>query len=131
MLDNGLKIYDCPGLVFPNISSCKEQLVLNGVLPIDQLRDFVSPVKLLLDLVSRHEIEQFYKIKISLDEERPDQKPTANEVLSEIASSKGFRTSVFGNPDESRAARIILKDFVNVRGLLLGQAIILLFTAAI
>ena len=29
--------------------------------------------------------------------------------------ARGFRTSNYGNPDESRAARIVLKDFVSVR----------------
>ena len=28
--------------------------------------------------------------------------------------ARGFRTSNYGNPDESRAARIVLKDFVSV-----------------
>ena len=32
--------------------------------------------------------------------------------------ARGFRTSNYGNPDESRAARFILKDFVSVSTIL-------------
>src|SRR4051794_3614173 len=37
---------DCPGLVFPTFSTTKADQVCNGVLPIDQLREFTGPVAL-------------------------------------------------------------------------------------
>lgn len=114
ILDNGLKIYDCPGLVFPSITSCKEELIVNGVLSIDQLKDYLSPVEYLLKqkYVSPRQIESLYKIKLPpLTEDMPKGYSSV-DVLSVLAHSRGFHTSVYGNPDLSRAARILLKDFV-------------------
>ena len=37
---------DCPGLVFPSFVNSKAELVVNGILPIDQLQDCDPPVAL-------------------------------------------------------------------------------------
>ncbi|GKT77808.1 ribosome biogenesis GTPase [Colletotrichum tofieldiae] len=39
--------------------------------------------------------------------------PTAQELLSAYAKARGFTTQGLGQPDESRASRYILKDYVN------------------
>lgn len=113
-LDNGVILYDCPGLVTPNFAVSRAELVLNGILPIDQLRDWISPVALLVEKLPRDVIETIYGIRLPIpsSEEVQNRNPTASELLSSFASARGFRTSFHGNPDESRAARIILKDFV-------------------
>ena len=114
ILDNGLKIYDCPGLVFPKIASCKEELIVNGVLSIDQLRNYLAPVEYLLqqEYVSPQQIECLYKIKLPLPAEDMPRTRSSVDVLSTLAHSRGFHTSVYGNPDLSRSARMLLKDFV-------------------
>lgn len=115
VLENGVVLFDCPGLVFPNFAVSKGDLILNGILPIDQLREWINPTDLLLERIPRNIIERTYGIEIprpSMDELH-DRKPTASELLSCFAVARGFRTSFHGNPDESRAARIILKDYVN------------------
>lgn len=38
---------DCPGLVMPSFVSTKADMVVNGILPVDQMRDFVPPVSLI------------------------------------------------------------------------------------
>ena len=45
-LDSDLMLCDCPGLVMPSFVSTKAEMVLNGFLPIDQMRDYVPPVSL-------------------------------------------------------------------------------------
>lgn len=109
-----MKLCDCPGLVFPNFSTTKSELVLNGILPVDQLKDWISPIGLLADRIPRDIIDRFYGITLPAPgpEEDPSRKPTAAEVLCTYAIHRGFMTSNHGNPDQSRAARIILKDFV-------------------
>ncbi|KAK3081781.1 hypothetical protein LTS18_002835 [Coniosporium uncinatum] len=52
------------------------------------------------------------KIQIRPVEEGGTGLPTASEVLSAYASARGFSTQGQGSPDESRAARIVLKDYV-------------------
>ena len=37
---------DCPGLVMPTFVSTKADMVVSGILPIDQMRDYVPPVSL-------------------------------------------------------------------------------------
>lgn len=38
-LSDEIRLCDCPGLVFPSFVSSRAEMVLNGILPIDQLRD--------------------------------------------------------------------------------------------
>ena len=37
---------DCPGLVFPNFVNTKADMICNGILPIDQMRDHIPPVSM-------------------------------------------------------------------------------------
>ncbi|EFA74535.1 hypothetical protein PPL_00033 [Heterostelium album PN500] len=113
IVDDDVVLLDCPGLVFPTLLSSKAEMVINGLLPIDQLRDFVSPVDAICEKVARSYIEEVYSIGIPKPKEHEpqDRPPTGAEVLSVYAYMRGFMT-VHGAPDQSRAARIILKDFV-------------------
>ncbi|KAK7749447.1 hypothetical protein SLS53_000020 [Cytospora paraplurivora] len=106
---------DCPGLVFPNFATTKAELVCNGVLPIDQLREFSGPAATVAQRIPKDFLEALYGIKIRLRplEEGGTGLPTAQEVLRAYARARGFATTGQGNPDESRAARYILKDYVN------------------
>lgn len=45
-VDSNLMLCDCPGLVFPSFVTTKADLVVNGVLPIDQMRDCLPPTAL-------------------------------------------------------------------------------------
>ncbi|KAK9367270.1 P-loop containing nucleoside triphosphate hydrolase protein [Lipomyces kononenkoae] len=119
-LSDKVILCDCPGLVFPNFASTKADLVCNGVLPIDQLREYTGPAALVAQRIPKEYIEKVYGIKIHA---RPEIDggtgiPTAEELLGAYAVARGFiRSSKGGRPDESKAARVILKDFV--RGKLL------------
>lgn len=115
MIDKDLQLLDCPGLVLPSFATTKAELVVNGILPVDQLRDFIKPSALVADRIPRAVFERMYGIQIPMPEEHEDQtrQPTAYELLQEYAILRGFVRSVQGNPDESRAARAILKDYVS------------------
>ncbi|KAI0834621.1 P-loop containing nucleoside triphosphate hydrolase protein [Hypoxylon sp. FL0890] len=106
---------DCPGLVFPNFATTKADLVCNGVLPIDQLREYTGPAALVAHRIPQPFLEAIYGIHIKTRplEEGGTGVPTASELLSAYAKARGFTTQGVGQPDESRAARIILKDYVN------------------
>lgn len=108
MLNDTLKIVDCPGLVFPNIASSKEELILYGILSADNMRGFYEPIKKLLSLPVIEDIKKLYSVQIGCNSNNSDY-PGA--ILDAIAIKKGFRTSNYGNPDRSRAARLLLKDF--------------------
>ena len=110
-----IMLCDCPGLVFPNFATTKADLVVNGVLPIDQQREFTGPSGLVAKRIPKHFMENVYGVKIPIRpiEEGGTGVPTASEILRAYARARGFSTSGLGQPDESRAARYILKDFVN------------------
>lgn len=106
---------DCPGLVFPNFATTKGDLVCNGVLPIDQLREYTGPTTLITHRIPQAFLEAIYGIHIKTRpfEEGGTGVPTASELLAAYAKARGFTTSGVGQPDESRAARVILKDYVS------------------
>ena len=105
---------DCPGLVFPNFAMTKAELVCNGILPIDQLREFTGPAALVAQRIPQAFLEAVYGVKIRTRpvEEGGTGIPTGEEVLRAHARARGFFTSGQGQPDESRAARFVLKDYV-------------------
>jgi len=113
-LSDKVLLCDCPGLVFPNFATTKAELVCNGILPIDQLREFTGPAGLVAKRIPQPFLEALYGMKIvtrSL-EEGGTGIPTAEEILTAYAKARGFTRTGQGQPDESRAARYILKDYV-------------------
>ncbi|KAI1340904.1 P-loop containing nucleoside triphosphate hydrolase protein [Xylariaceae sp. FL0016] len=114
-LSDNVILCDCPGLVFPNFATTKADLVCNGVLPIDQMREFTGPTGLVAHRIPQPFLEAIYGIHIKTRplEEGGTGIPTASELLSAYAKARGFKTQGVGQPDESRAARVVLKDYVN------------------
>lgn len=114
MVDPELCFCDCPGLVFPNFVSTKADMVINGILPIDQLTGHIPPVTLVAGLIPRKILESTYSIILpeSHEGQDPSRPPTAEELLNAHGYMRGFMTHR-GLPDTARSARYILKDFVN------------------
>jgi large subunit GTPase 1 len=113
-LSEKVVLCDCPGLVFPNFATTKAELVCAGVLPIDQLREFTGPAGLVAQRIPQPFLEALYGMKMHI---RPQEEggtgiPTSEEVLRAYAIARGFSVQGFGQPDESRAARYVLKDYV-------------------
>ncbi|KAF8913034.1 P-loop containing nucleoside triphosphate hydrolase protein, partial [Gymnopilus junonius] len=114
-LSESIVLCDCPGLVFPQFATTKADLVCDGVLPIDQLRDYTGPITLVTLRVPKDVIEATYGLTIKTRgiEEGGDGSVTAEAFLVAYAIARGYTRSGQGNPDEARAARYILKDYVN------------------
>ncbi|EGT45456.1 hypothetical protein CAEBREN_21438 [Caenorhabditis brenneri] len=106
-IDSQLCLCDCPGLVMPSFSFGRSEMFLNGILPIDQMRDHFGPTSLLLSRVPVHVIEAMYSIML------PEMtNPSAINLLNSLAFMRGFMASS-GIPDCSRAARLMFKDVVS------------------
>ena len=114
-LSDSVILCDCPGLVFPNFATTKAELVCSGILPIDSLRESMGPVGLVTQRIPQNFLEAVYGIKINIRplEEGGTGVPTASELLRAYARARGFATTGQGQPDESRAARYVLKDYVS------------------
>ncbi|NXN78940.1 LSG1 GTPase, partial [Bombycilla garrulus] len=120
-VEPGLCLCDCPGLVMPSFVSTKAEMICSGILPIDQMRDHVPPISLIsfawayvCQHIPRNILEATYGISIirPREDEDPDRKPTAEELLTAYGYMRGFMTS-HGQPDQPRSARYVLKDYVN------------------
>lgn len=113
-LSDQVILCDCPGLVFPNFAFTKAELVCNGILPIDQLREYSGPAALVAQRIPKHFMEAIYGMRIPIRplEEGGTGTPTGEEILRAYATARGFSTTGLGQPDESRAARYVLKDYV-------------------
>ncbi|KAG8786732.1 hypothetical protein FRC15_010800 [Serendipita sp. 397] len=118
-LSPDLLLCDCPGLVFPQFATTKAELVCDGVLPIDQMREYRGPVGLVTQRISRPVLEATYGLTLRRrgEEEGGDGSDAvlAEDLLVAYAIARGYARAGQGNPDESRAARYILKDYVNAK----------------
>jgi ribosome biogenesis GTPase A len=63
-LSPDIVLCDCPGLVFPQFAVQKAELVCDGVLPVDQLRESHGPVALVTKRIGRHVLEATYGLTI-------------------------------------------------------------------
>jgi len=111
VLTDDITLCDCPGLVMPSICNSKAGMVLQGILPIDQLRDHVPVINLLLTYIPPHVLESKYGLVLPR-ENGTHVKLTSEQLLTAYGTLRGFMTAG-GRPDQSRAARILLKDYVS------------------
>ena len=119
----GITLVDGPGLVIPNLKMDKSEMVLSGILPIDKLTQAVPCIERLLETRnSFNQIVGHYGIMQScLSKGFKDSKGVlgstlysreAQQLLSALGLMRGFMKPG-GVPDETRAAKLILKDFVS------------------
>lgn len=82
-LDTDILLCDCPGLVMPSFVLTKADMILNGILPIDQMRDHVPSVNVLCTQIPRHVLEDKYGIMIAKPQEGedPNRPPFSEELL--------------------------------------------------
>ena len=113
-LSDQMILCDCPGLVFPQFATTKAEMVCDGVLPIDQMREHTGPVALVTRRIPKEVLEAAYGLQISTLplEDGGSGIPTASELLTAYSIARGFFTQGQGNPDEARSSRYVLKDFV-------------------
>ncbi|XP_054813908.1 GTPase LSG1-2 [Prosopis cineraria] len=114
IISDRLTLCDCPGLVFPSFSSSRYEMIACGVLPIDRITEHREAVQVVADKVPRHVIEEVYKITLPKPKPyEPQSRPSlASELLRTYCASRGYVASS-GLPDETRAARQILKDYID------------------
>lgn len=89
-------------------------MIACGVLPIDRMTEHRESVQVVADRVPRHVIEEIYKIRLPKPKsyESQSRPPLASELLRAYCASRGYVASS-GLPDETRAARQMLKDYID------------------
>lgn len=114
-IGESLILCDCPGLVLPSFSLSREEMIVNGIFPVNQMRgDPRAPIGLLCSRFPRGVWERKYGITLPrpTDEEHPGRNATPGELLTSLAFNRGFMSSK-GIPDASRAARLIISDVIS------------------
>ncbi|KAG2286137.1 hypothetical protein Bca4012_033309 [Brassica carinata] len=113
IISEELMLCDCPGLVFPSFSSSRYEMIACGVLPIDRMTEHREAVKVVAERVPRDVIEGVYNISLPKPKsyESRFRPPLASELLRTYCLSRGY-VAASGLPDETRAARQILKDYI-------------------
>lgn len=109
LIDRDMMLCDCPGLVFPNFVNSKSEMVINGILPIDQMKDYVGPVRIIVERIPRRFFEDIYGLAFDQDAK---QNIIAEDLLNAFGFMRGYMTAR-GLPDISRASRKICKDYIN------------------
>ena len=65
-LSSNIILCDCPGLVFPQFATTKASLVCDGVLPIDQMREYTGPITLVIKRIMKEVLEATYGLDIQV-----------------------------------------------------------------
>ena len=113
VLSDHLTLCDCPGLVFPTFMSSKAEMVCNGILPIDQMRDYLGPCELVVSRVYPEVFEETYHLSFPKSSISGRRLPlTAHSLLQAYAIKRSFWGENHSGPNEARASRYILKDYV-------------------
>jgi large subunit GTPase 1 len=88
-LSEKIILCDCPGLVFPQFATTKADLVCDGVLPIDQLREHTGPIGLVVKRIPKEVLEATYGLTIQVKgpEEGGDGTVTVEDFLVPYAST--------------------------------------------
>lgn len=82
-------LVDCPGLVFPSFANSKAEMYCCGVLPIQTITEYMTPVSLITHRIAKEVLERYYKVKMP----DPDSKSyNANTFLNLFAMKKGWVT---------------------------------------
>jgi large subunit GTPase 1 len=87
-LSETIVLCDCPGLVFPQFATTKADLVCDGVLPIDQMREYTGPTALVVKRIPKEVLETTYGLSVKVKglDEGGDGKITAENFLIAYAS---------------------------------------------
>lgn len=92
------------------------EMICAGILPINQMRDYIEPAAVIAARIPQHLLEASYGITIvrELDVmDDPDRPPNAHEVLCAYCAVKGYITNGTGRWDEFRASKDLLRDFTD------------------
>ncbi|XP_063676527.1 guanine nucleotide-binding protein-like 1 isoform X2 [Bolinopsis microptera] len=107
----GIRLCDCPGLVFPTIAP-KQIQILSGMYPVAQVKEPYSVVRYVAE---RIDLVSYLRIVHPCLEEEPQAPWTAWYICFAWADKNGYHTARTGRPDVYRGANSILRLLVTGR----------------
>lgn len=109
-----ITLCDCPGLVFPSVVATKGHLVVSAVVPLAEVKDFISPVRIIVEKVGLNTLLEMYTCKEFVKrgiEAHGEKELEPARVLLSALSLRLQHVLWVGVPDETWSARKVLKDF--------------------
>lgn len=97
-----LCICDCPGLVFPNFVAEKQDLILNGVLSLDQSRDTRGCLELLVKRAGVQALCAIYGVTRFVNDSR---RSLCENFLHFLMRHKG-------HPEEGKTIKMLIRDYL-------------------
>uniref|UniRef100_A0A7S3JW31 CP-type G domain-containing protein n=1 Tax=Aureoumbra lagunensis TaxID=44058 RepID=A0A7S3JW31_9STRA len=105
-----LELCDCPGLVFPAIvTNGAAELVCSGVVPLARARDPLGAADLVLKRIPADVLDAIYGTRVFV---RQNYRNSA-DALDALCTARHFTKAGSGQPDRDRAARRIVRDYVD------------------
>lgn len=97
-----INLIDCPGIVPPNMNDTPEDILLRGVVRIENVEYPSHYIEALMGKVKRHHLERTYELK------------GWEDYISflEMLARKGGRLLKGGEPDVEGVAKIVVHDFL-------------------
>ena len=108
-----LVLVDCPGLVFPVVGKTEEEMTCDGILPVATMRDYAATVEVVCGRVPQDVLERRYGVDLTSEWNEPNLS-LGERLMDALAVCRGYvgKTST---PNRSRAALLILRDYLNGR----------------
>lgn len=117
-LHSGITLCDCPGLVFASVVATKAHLVINGTVPLPELKDAIPPVRLVADKIGMPKLLEEYGLTTSALKDGAERLGEAGLENTDpaLAFLAGFAADRrhwlrFGVPDHHWAGIRVLRDF--------------------
>ncbi|KAJ6237874.1 guanine nucleotide-binding protein-like 3 [Anaeramoeba flamelloides] len=80
-IDKQIKIWDCPGVILSSESSSESDLCLRNAVKVEQLKDPIAPIEIILQKCNHEHLQSIYKIDPFQD---------AADFLKKIAKRRGM-----------------------------------------
>ncbi|KAJ9467818.1 Large subunit GTPase 1 [Diplonema papillatum] len=102
---------DCPGLVFPSFASTRDHMIVDGILPISQLKDAIMPMRVVESRIKKEIFEMAYTLDLDWKNDKDDSPSACHHLCNVYARTRGLMTD-HDKPNTNRAARSMLTDYV-------------------
>ncbi|KAI5369888.1 Putative nucleolar GTP-binding protein [Septoria linicola] len=111
-------LIDCPGIVPPSVTDTPEDILLRGVVRVENVENPAQYIPAVLGRCKRHHLERTYQVKNWTEDDRPIQDKSEREKLNEsidfleMLARKGGRLLKGGEADMDGVAKMVLNDFL-------------------
>lgn len=111
-------LIDCPGIVPPSMSDTSEDILLRGVVRVENVENPAQYIPAVLSKCKQHHLERTYEMKGWSVNDKPFAEKTDKERMDEsikfleVLARRGGRLLKGGEADMDGVAKMVLNDFL-------------------